>query len=209
MPLGPGRQRLGRARWARVGGGRSWAVARIWLPSERGLRCLRPIVGGWPDLAAVGAGKDRPAVVCARPKVGRPADQRFRPLGGVSRLEKAASLDHPNVCRDPWPCRRRERQLTGRSGTESGWRWTRPLGHRPGVSQRMITTSGPFTLWRNTKWPQALIIRRGSVGVGPAAVVLVSGRFHPALRRQVAAGRAPGAARAGCPASGSARRSAG
>jgi len=61
MPLGPGRQRLGRARWARVGGGRWWAAARIWLPSELGLRCLRPIVGGGPDLAAVGAGPALPA----------------------------------------------------------------------------------------------------------------------------------------------------
>ena len=99
MPLGPGTPGLGRARW--------------------GSRCRRPVLGGGPDLAAVGAGKDRPAVVCARPPVGRPADQRFKPLGGVSRLERAASLDHPNVA-DPLRCRRRERQLTGRSGTDVG-----------------------------------------------------------------------------------------
>src|SRR5664279_2452619 len=77
-------------------------------PGALGSRCRRPVMGGGPDLAAVGAGR-----------IGRPWWVRDRQL--------AALL---------WP-----------------------LGHGPGASQRMITTSGPFRLWRNTKWPQALIIR--------------------------------------------------
>ena len=68
----------------------------------------------------------------------------------------------------------------------------RPL-HLPRGAQRLNTTSGPLRLWRNTKGPQPLIIRTDA---GLAAGSLVSGRFHPGLRRLVAVARAPAATRA-------------
>jgi hypothetical protein len=128
-------------------------------PGALGSRCRRPVMGGGPDLAAVGAGR-----------IGRPWWVRDRQLAallinvsgplGVCHDSRGPRVLIIRTCADPLYCRRRERQLTRtKRGGCRGWRWTWPLGHGPGVSQRMITTSGPFRLWRNTKWPQALIIR--------------------------------------------------
>ena len=134
---------------------------------------------------------------------------------------------------DPLRCRRRDRQLTGRSGTDVGvaldvasWAPARSFpaddhDFRPiqVVAQHEMATGVDHPTHADPGGPRVRDVgQERSEGRSAAhrreagqrhIERRVSGRARSASRRPVAAGRAPGVARAGCPASGSAPRSAG